>query len=267
MAAEQKEWLLTTWPKLISPLKQNKIECFVIVGNGDVSKNYPIHLQHEFNKLYKMINCKRMKLSNDLEIVGYPFVPFSYSSLKDFEKFDMSPSICPSEWKDSNLIRKLKGQYTTSAYHSNTQRKSFDKNEKMEKEDWHKVAYDQKREENDSIQIDLKDEIFTKNAKKTIYVFHSPPYDTIADVTTRKEHVGSVAVRNFIEKSQPFLTLHGHIHETVLMSSRYCQKIGESILLCSGNDPLYDDGHPSGDDLYILDIDVNDPSSAKRIRL
>jgi len=40
--------------------------------------------------------------------------------------------------------------------------------------------------------------------------------NTALDITGNDMHVGSFAVRQFIEKYQPHLTLHGHIHETVV---------------------------------------------------
>lgn len=46
-----------------------------------------------------------------------------------------------------------------------------------------------------------------------ILVCHQPPFDTLADKTWAGQHVGSKAVRAFIEKTQPLLCFTGHIHE------------------------------------------------------
>ncbi|MDR3236202.1 MAG: hypothetical protein LBT48_05675 [Prevotellaceae bacterium] len=49
---------------------------------------------------------------------------------------------------------------------------------------------------------------------KLILITHAPPYNTNCDYTKEKNgkliHVGSKAVRKFIEKRQPLLSLHGH---------------------------------------------------------
>ncbi|MDH3976263.1 MAG: metallophosphoesterase [Deltaproteobacteria bacterium] len=46
-----------------------------------------------------------------------------------------------------------------------------------------------------------------------IMVPHAPPYDTKVDIVNNGLHVGSKAVRDFIEKYEPRLCLCGHIHE------------------------------------------------------
>jgi Icc-related predicted phosphoesterase len=46
-----------------------------------------------------------------------------------------------------------------------------------------------------------------------ILVSHAPPRDTSVDLTRRGSHVGSTALRAFIERYQPSLVVSGHIHE------------------------------------------------------
>lgn len=48
-----------------------------------------------------------------------------------------------------------------------------------------------------------------------ILVSHAPPLNTRLDRLTNGTHVGSRAVRNFIDKHQPELAVCGHIHEAV----------------------------------------------------
>jgi uncharacterized protein len=47
-----------------------------------------------------------------------------------------------------------------------------------------------------------------------IFVPHAPPYGTRLDVIRSGRHVGSTAVRAFVEKRQPDLVICGHIHES-----------------------------------------------------
>lgn len=52
-----------------------------------------------------------------------------------------------------------------------------------------------------------------KDAPVRIMICHSPPANTAVDVVGSGAHVGSKAVRAFIEKYQPDLCITGHIHE------------------------------------------------------
>lgn len=72
-----------------------------------------------------------------------------------------------------------------------------------------------------------------------------------------ERNVGSIAIRLFIEKSQPYLTLHRHIHETVGVSGKYKENAGKTISLTSGN-------HNIGDKLALLVFDLYHPDKAER---
>jgi Icc-related predicted phosphoesterase len=48
---------------------------------------------------------------------------------------------------------------------------------------------------------------------RTILLTHVPPYGTALDRIFTGRHVGSTALRNFIERHQPSLCLCGHVHE------------------------------------------------------
>ncbi len=87
------------------------------------------------------------------------------------------------------------------------------------------------------------------NQEHLIFNIHVPPYNTSLDLAPKlivKEngslsielkggepemvHVGSRAVRKMIEKYQPSLSLHGHIHE-----ARAVEKIGKTICINPGS--------------------------------
>jgi uncharacterized protein len=50
-------------------------------------------------------------------------------------------------------------------------------------------------------------------ARVRIFCPHSPPYDTACDRLRSGRHVGSPALRAFVDREQPDLLLCGHIHE------------------------------------------------------
>lgn len=86
-----------------------------------------------------------------------------------------------------------------------------------------------------------------KQPERAIFNLHVPPYDTNLDVAPELDEnlspklslsggfklipVGSKAVRAMIEKYQPMLALHGHIHE-----SRSAQKLGKTLCINPGSE-------------------------------
>jgi Icc-related predicted phosphoesterase len=68
-----------------------------------------------------------------------------------------------------------------------------------------------------------------ENAENFILVSHTPPVQTRTDRLANGTHVGSRAVRTFIEEKQPLLCLTGHIHE-----SRGQDTIGQTHVLNPG---------------------------------
>ena len=62
-----------------------------------------------------------------------------------------------------------------------------------------------------------------------ILVSHQPPFETTTDRLSSGLHVGSRAVRTFIENEAPLICLTGHIHE-----SRGKDQIGSTIILNPG---------------------------------
>ena len=71
--------------------------------------------------------------------------------------------------------------------------------------------------------------------KKSVWLFHDPPFDTKLDVAFGGRHVGSRAVRKFIDKEQPLVTLHGHIHESPEISGKFYQRLGRTVSINPGN--------------------------------
>lgn len=74
-----------------------------------------------------------------------------------------------------------------------------------------------------------------KDPEKTIFSVHAPPFNTKLDVLYDGTHVGSIAVREFLEQKQPYLGLHGHIHESPDMSGDFKDSIGKTLILNPGS--------------------------------
>ncbi|MHB1152870.1 MAG: metallophosphoesterase family protein [Eubacteriales bacterium] len=86
----------------------------------------------------------------------------------------------------------------------------------------------------------IEDDLSVLNNKKSIWVIHTPPFGGVLDKNFDNICGGSKAVRKSIERIQPILTLHGHIHEAPHMSHKWSEKIGNTISLNPGSEePLH----------------------------
>lgn len=84
-------------------------------------------------------------------------------------------------------------------------------------------------------EIELGLEKSFNEVKKTtlkVQVTHAPPFMTKLDVLASGAHVGSDAVRVFIERNQPHVAVCGHIHE-----GRGIDELGKTKILNSGRFP------------------------------
>ena len=70
--------------------------------------------------------------------------------------------------------------------------------------------------------------------RRTIFVSHSPPYDTPLDMMMDGSHVGSRSIRSYIEVNQPLVSLHGHIHESFHQTGKYACRLGDTVCFNPG---------------------------------
>ncbi len=73
-----------------------------------------------------------------------------------------------------------------------------------------------------------------RKPETAIYVIHMPPANLGLDVCGRGNAVGSEAVHRFIERRQPLLTLHGHIHESPDVSGIWRTRLGRTWCIQPG---------------------------------
>jgi len=69
---------------------------------------------------------------------------------------------------------------------------------------------------------------------ETLFVLHSPARGTRCDTVQGGHHVGSRAIRSFVEAHQPPLVLSGHIHESPRVSGAWHDVVGRSIVVNPG---------------------------------
>lgn len=73
-----------------------------------------------------------------------------------------------------------------------------------------------------------------KKMSRTIYNIHMPPSSMGLDECGFGPKVGSKAIYSFLEKHQPLLSLHGHIHESPGVSGKWKGSLGTTICLQPG---------------------------------
>lgn len=209
----QKDFIKTFLINFFKKLKENNIELFIMMGNDDFRVNINLLEKAEKQGLIKLLHNKLNRINNK-NIVGYAFVPEMPFLLKDWEKLDN---------EDSKQITDPKSDIRTVKKESSTIKEDFKRIEKL------------------------------SNPKETIYVIHSPPFDTKLDIIVRGNHVGSKAIKEFISKEQPLLTLHGHVHEGPEMGS-WRDKIKNTICINPGSNHL-------NSKLNMVVIDLDDLSN------
>lgn len=207
----QPEFLLREVGPLVARWKRSRpaLRVFAIPGNDDCATVVPALSQLEQMGLVEDLHQKSARL-RDLTLVGSAFVPPTPFSFKDFERRDTAD--------DS-------GPYPQIARCVLATEHGFE-----EIEDF--PAY---LNSLPTIEAELA-HLPVFGPDRAIAVIHCPPYGTRCDVLFNRDHIGSRALRNWIERQQPLLTLHGHIHESPQMSGAFADRIGRSVAVNPGCD-------------------------------
>jgi Icc-related predicted phosphoesterase len=182
-------------------------QIFLISGNWDLGYGF---LFTDHKKRIIDLNQKSYRLRNRYELIGYPFVPPTPFRPKDYEKMDNREAPWPPQ-KIPSYIR------------------SSDQTDQLTPVD--PYLFLRGRE---TIEEDLRRLPKPLDPKRTIYVMHSPPLGTRLDLIQGGKSAGSHSIKTFIEKNQPLVTLHGHIHESPDLSGTYLDRIGETISINPG---------------------------------
>lgn len=174
-------------------------------------------------------------LDDAFSVVGYPYVPITPFMYKDYEKWDDErypemPSD-PAEVEPAMIARQLNLEGWISRG--------------LELCDFRFDPADRA----DNISADLKKLARLSDPRKTVYLFHCPPFGHF-DFSFSLEgrvHIGSRAIAEFIRANNPWLTIHGHSHEAVsVMRGEFRFSIGGGgggaeghvgVAVGAGNDP------------------------------
>jgi Icc-related predicted phosphoesterase len=205
---------------------------FAILGNDDPRAREPSLRELEGRGLLEYAHGRRLPLGG-FSVYGYACVPPTPFLLKDWERYDVS------RYTDPGCVPPEEG-------HVSTPRPEGDRK-------WGTIA------------DDLEALAGREALADAVCLFHSPPYRTALDraaLDGRRvdhvpldPHVGSIAIRRFVETRQPRLSLHGHVHESARLTGAWRDRIGRTPCLSAAHD---------GPELALVRFSLEDPDGATR---
>jgi Icc-related predicted phosphoesterase len=207
ITADQRDFITYVLRPMIDDFKhRNSAEIFLMLGNDDASGCAEELELLQQDGLAKYIHM-RIHDFGDFYIYGYSFVPLTPFGIKDWDKFDTHEQEPPVTYYPPFFTQEVG----------------------VRQVDLEKDILSRGTIENDFAKIASE-----TDPSKTVYVTHSPPCNTALDIVYSGEHVGSRAIRRFIEDAQPTLTLHGHIHESPVRSGKIFNRIGNTMSINPG---------------------------------
>ena len=229
-----KDYLMPGFSRVRKQLGCNYPEVFLIMGNDDHRSEEEKFRAGEEKELWRYLNNSRFRFGPYM-IYGYPFVSPTPFMLKDWEKYDVSRYVDPGCIPPTEGYRSVEPDYDM---------------------------------EYSTIQADLKSLTEDAPMEKAVFLFHAPPYHSLLDRAALDGqkvdhvpldvHVGSIAIQRFIEERQPYITMHGHIHESARLTGHWKQQFGRTHAFSAAHD---------GPELSIVVFKLDDPTTAERYLL
>jgi Icc-related predicted phosphoesterase len=207
-------------------------DVFAILGNDDPRVEEAAMLDVGTRGLWRYAHDQRIAW-RDYTVYGYACVPPTPFRLKDWERYDVSRYVDPGC--------------------------------SSPEEGWRTMPVTPSEIRYGTIQQDLDALAGDRPLGRAVMLFHSPPYksplDRAAldgrsiDFAPLDVHVGSIAIQRFIEKRQPHITMHGHVHESARLTGAWATRIGETCAYSAAHD---------GPELALVRFDPDDPAAATR---
>jgi Icc-related predicted phosphoesterase len=205
---------------------------YLLLGNDDGRFEEEGMLEGEVEGVWYYMHNK-VRTEAGRAIGGYACIPPSPFRLKHFERYDVSAFVDPGS---------------------------------MPPEDgWHGLDISPAEIRRLTIEKELRELSGSDDLSRSIWLFHAPPYETALDRAALDDlrvdhvpldvHIGSIAIRRFIEQRQPLLTLHGHVHESARLTGRWRDTIGRTHIFSAAHD---------GPELALVRFDVADLAAATR---
>jgi len=199
--------------RLRQNLKGSYPRVFLILGNDDLRTEEETVLEGASQGLWDYVHEARIEFG-EYSVFGYADVNPTPFLLKDWERYDVSRYLDPGAVSPEEGFRSVPVPDNEAKYAT--------------------------------IKDDLERLTAGRDLSRAIFLFHAPPYRTNLDLTRSSgksidhvpldDHLGSIAIRRFIESRQPLLTLHGHIHESARLSGNWRDRLGRTWCLSAAHD-------------------------------
>ncbi len=186
---------------------------FVILGNDDPRLEEAKAIAAAARGIWDYIHGRRVKFGQWM-VYGYACVPPTPFFRKDWDRYDVSRYVDPGAVSPEEGVRSVAASE-------------------------HEVRYG-------TIKGDLDHLAGNDVLTRAIFLFHAPPYRTGLDLSALggrlidhvpfDPHLGSIAIRRFIELRQPLLTLHGHIHESARLARSWRERLGRTHCFTAAHD-------------------------------
>lgn len=227
-----RDYLHASFERLRRDLGPSYPAVLLILGNDDPKIEEPLFLQAAETGTWQYLHRRSTRIGR-FAICGYACVPPTPFLLKDWERYDVS------RYVDPGCVSPEEGRRSVPVDSSDVK--------------W------------GTIERDLAALVGDESLENTILLSHTPPYDTPLDraALDGKQvdhvpldvHIGSIALRRFIERRQPLLTLHGHVHESTRLTGEWKTTIGRTVCINGAHD---------GPELAVVRFDVEHPGEAVR---
>ena len=224
--------LVASFRNLREALRDRYPNVYLILGNDDPGATVPSFVEGDSLGLWHYVHNRKVTMGQ-LTVYGYCCVPPTPFRLKDWERYDVS------RYCEPGCISPEEGVRSVSAEESDSK--------------W------------GTIERDLLALTESDDPRNAVFLFHAPPYDTCLDRAALDSkfvdhapldlHIGSIAIRRFIEARQPLVSLHGHVHEAARLTGEWKTKIGRTVCLGAAHD---------GPELALVRFDLSAPDHATR---
>jgi Icc-related predicted phosphoesterase len=202
-----REWL-ADWLRRVREGQRARV--FAIFGNDDWACCAPHLARLADQGLVVPLHGQAVPLDDERWIAGYSCVPVTPFSMSDWDRFD-APGWAPRHPPRNVVLSEVRGD--DGVLREGT------------------LADLAARP---TIEADLAALAGASDPARTVYVTHSPPWDTALDVMHGRAHIGSRALRDFVLRHQPPLTLHGHVHESPALTGRIDDRLGATLCVNPG---------------------------------
>lgn len=225
-------WLHPHLAALKADLGPSYPRLLVILGNDDPAAFVDDLDEMAADGLLEHVHGRKVMLG-DVPVYGCAWVPPTPFQLKDWERYDVGRGV------DPGCVSPEEGRRS--------------------------VPVDPRIIRHSTIATELQELAGEDDLSRAICLFHAPPYRTrldraaldgqMVDHVPLDVHIGSIAIRRFLEERGPAVALCGHVHESARLTGTWRDEVGDTVVYSAAHD---------GPELALVRFDAHNPGQATR---